>query len=63
MVHKKTDNVIGAVTIGDIRNAISGRDDNEIVYLDGFAFSACVNEHGNLEFKAGNCDRKDKKIW
>ena len=63
MIHRKGASTFGAVTIGDIRNAIDGHDDDEIVYLDGYSFSACINDEGNLEFRAGSCEPSDKELW
>lgn len=62
MVYKRTKNVIGAVTIADIKEAIKGRDDDEIVYLDDFAFSVCVNDEGNLVFRQEDCKYNEKTL-
>lgn len=61
MPFKKHENMIGGITIGDIKQAIEGRDNDDIVYLDGFDFYACETHSGNIEFSAEPC--KDKELW
>jgi hypothetical protein len=63
MLHRRDEHTFGAVTVGDIRQAIENRDDDEIVYFDGFSFSGCINTDGNLELRQGDCKHDEEELW
>ena len=60
---KKHDMMIGGVTVGDIRRILKERDDDELVYLEGFDFYACEDSHGNIEFYRTKCPKHMKELW
>lgn len=62
MVFKKHEHLIGGITVGDIRKILRNRDNDDLVYLDGFDFYACETYSGNIEFSAEGC-KSQKELW
>ena len=63
MVLKKRENVIGGITVGDIKEILKNRDNNDMVYLDGNDFYACETSDGNIEFSLEQCKYPSKDLW
>ena len=55
--------MIGGITVGDIKEILKNRSNDDIVYLDGFDFYACETGSGNIEFSVERCKAPAKELW
>ena len=62
MVFKKHKNVIGGVTVGDMKRILENRDNDDFIYLGGFDFYACEDNSGNIDFRATACKPFEKDL-
>lgn len=48
---------IGGKTVGDIRQLLTGRPDDQMIWLEGFDFHVCEHMDGTLEIYRTQCPK------